>query len=62
MEDQYEEELNIDELLIPNFRAQTNTIEKYTCSSTSLPQYDASTPLVKFMEAKWGSFSFKEYD
>ena len=56
-----DEELNIDELLIPDFKEQEkNSFEKYACSSTYLPTYDFNTPLVKFLEGRSGSFSFKQ--
>ena len=44
-----DEELNIDELLVPNYRgASNNMFEKYTVSCNNLPKYEMATPLVKF--------------
>lgn len=59
---EYEDELNIDDLLIPNLKESThNAFEKYTMSSNCLPRYEASSPLVKYLEHKSGSFSFKQF-
>ena len=34
-------------------------LEKYTVSCNNLPKYEAATPLVKFLECRSGSFSYK---